>query len=790
MVLDAKDAPLLKTWLMKRLKALQASSRTDSDVDADILAEYVVALLQHDTSSASAKEMCRSELYDFLKDETGPFVDEVFEALSLKSFLPGARQPSTKPAPRPQPPAPTTQLPRAGAGPGYGAVQPPAGSGSTIPPANGSRKRTYNESSLPAALPGGAGDRAAKQPRRSNGSAGILGGGRGGADVAIQPGFPVPTHSGYIAAPLPQIPPAPGTFNPGAAVFQPDAPMVPAGMSPNGPQPFFYGNGPVPQHLVENLMRMQQQLELALSSYNAFAASGTSGQRAKKQKRARRCHNLEKKGVCNKVNCRFDHTPAGAQMGLAMAQPQPSRSVRDVTVGDRKATIVVERIPDEFFNEKDVRSQFSTFGNIDNVMIDPQYRVATVVFDTPAAAHMAVTSPKTLFDNRFVTVSHFDEEKPQHSSLNQFGYGEEEGEVGEATPELDMDEFRRKQEVAQKEHEEKKRLLEELAEQQQSIDDRLKRNFAQQLELRKKIVANMSAKLKRGGSQQAASEDDDNDGTSGAESPGSSKSKSAAQALQTELIRAQLATLETEAKLLGIDPDTILGEPSPSMSGDDWPSHSYSPWTPPPRGGGYGRGRGSYTPRGRRGGGRGGGRGGYQPGSMSLVYAAYSLDNRPRRVTVSGCDFTDPVKSEALRQHLLGVGDFSAIDTTDDHATITFGDRRTAEAFFHSLSRASGVSASSDSKLIPGIDEPVELSWVAGAVPAHGDHAAGAQTTTDRNGTERNGPFIMEVENELEEGEEREKDEQREEEDRRHRTRLQRQNMDFDVADEGEWDLH
>lgn len=43
-------------------------SRTDSDVDADILAEYVVALLQHDTSSADARQMCRSELYDFLKD--------------------------------------------------------------------------------------------------------------------------------------------------------------------------------------------------------------------------------------------------------------------------------------------------------------------------------------------------------------------------------------------------------------------------------------------------------------------------------------------------------------------------------------------------------------------------------------------------------------------------------------------------------------------------------------------------------------------------------------------------
>lgn len=548
-------------------------------------------------------------------------------------------------------------------------------------------------------------------------------------------------------------------------------------------------------------MRMQQQLELALSSYNAFAAPAAGGQRTKRPKRVRRCRNLEKKGACNKANCRFDHTPAGAQVGLAVAHQQRPRGGSKSSADAKKATIVVENIPDEFLNEGDVRNHFAIFGTIVDVMIQPENRTATVAFDAPAAALKAVTSPKTIFDNRFVTVSRLDDAKPQQLLYNQFGFGEYEGEeeggAKETTPELAMEDFLRKQEAAQKEHEEKKRLLDELAEQQQSIDGRLKSNLAKQLELRKKIVANMSARstrLKRDDSQQSGGDGDD--GASGTESPNSSKS--AAQALQTELIRAQLATLETEAKLLGIDPDMILGDPSTSFSSDDRPS-SFLAW-PPPRGGGYGRGRGGgFAPRGRGGGGRGGGRGGYQPGSMSLVYAAYSLDNRPRRVVVAGCDFTDPAKGEALRQYLLGVGDFSAIDMTDDAATITFGDRRTAETFFNGLPRAGagggttgGTAASADSKSIPGIDEPVELSWVAGAVPAPArSGGSAAQAGKDRNGAGGVGPFIMEVEDdELEEGEEREEEgERREEEDRRHRTRLQRQNMDFDVADEGDWDL-
>ncbi|CAK7202457.1 hypothetical protein SEUCBS139899_005180 [Sporothrix eucalyptigena] len=796
MAFDPKHAAQLKAWLVKRLEALEASSRTDSDVDADILAEYVVALLQHDASAEEARRLCHSELYDFLKDETDAFVEDVFKALALKSYLPGMPQPSKaaplKPPP-PPPPAATTLNPQAATvGYGHGALPPPPPASTFMQTPNGTRKRSYNDSSLAATGPNGiptngwgaynqgSYDRATKQPRRG-GAAGR--GGRGGGGRGAPPGLG--QHGGFTHAPLPQYALAPGTyapgahapgtlppstFNPAAAAFQPGQPAVFGNQAPS--QPFWLnGNSPAPAHLVENLLRMQEQLAQALSSYNAFTAQATGGQKTKRQKRTRRCRNLDKKGVCTKANCKFDHSPLGAQ-------PSASYTTGDnLSPEEKKASIVVDRIPDEFFNVEQVRNHFSSFGSIVDITLQPEYSTAIVRFDTPAAALKAINSPKTIFDNRFVTVS----------SLGSGHSGEdyEAGEARDATPELDMEEFLRKQEAAQKDYEEKKRILDDLAEQQSKVDERLKDNLAKQLELRKKIVANMAtmtAKLKSEDPQNNGSDDGT---TSGTESPG--PSKSAAQIMQTELIRAQLATLETEAKLLGIDPDLILGDPS-TGSGDD---RSYTAWAARGGSSSYGRGggRGGYAPRGGRG--RGGGYSSRGGGSMAAAYAAYTLDNRPRRVAITGADFTDPEKSEALRQYLLGVGDFSAIDVTFDSATITFADRRTAEAFFYGLPRSSASSNSVDSKAIPGIDEPVELGWVAGAVPAGSDNNGGSatQANKDRNGAEGLGPFIMEVEEDDHHDRDPEDGEYREAEEHYHNQTRQRQNMDFDVDDDGDWDV-
>lgn len=40
-----------------------------SDADADVLADYVLALLQHDGDVASIRKLCEEETQDFLKEE-------------------------------------------------------------------------------------------------------------------------------------------------------------------------------------------------------------------------------------------------------------------------------------------------------------------------------------------------------------------------------------------------------------------------------------------------------------------------------------------------------------------------------------------------------------------------------------------------------------------------------------------------------------------------------------------------------------------------------------------------
>ena len=108
---------------------------------------------------------------------------------------------------------------------------------------------------------------------------------------------------------------------------------------------------------------------------------------------------------------------------------------------------------------------------------------------------------------------------------------------------------------------------------------------------------------------------------------------------QTEALRAQLAALEQEASQLGINPDE---------NHDD-----ASSWTLRGRGRGRGfRGRGSFAPRAIRGGYGYRGRGGIVE-SRHAAYAAYSLDNRPKIVALSGVDFTIPENDEALRQYLF-----------------------------------------------------------------------------------------------------------------------------------------
>ncbi|EPE06117.1 ccch zinc finger and rrm domain-containing protein [Ophiostoma piceae UAMH 11346] len=792
MLFPERDAPVLKTWIVKRLE-----TPTDSDVDADVLADYVLALLRHDGDASSVQKLCVTELDDFLKD--GPFVKDVFQALSYKSYLPGARAPPPpQPAPKlsssqshPLPPNAGRQLTGAAPSfvPGYAApgppgVAPPFGRGASgrLPvPARDlnygeSRKRAYRDSTLYTAeadapdasnFQPGPGGRAAKAARRGDSSRGGRGTGRGGLPAAY-------SASGSFGAPPP-----------------------------------------------EEILRMQQQLGLSIPMYNRLNMP-TPGKQPTSTRKKRRCRNLDQKGTCTKPNCQFDHgefpglgSPMSADAFMGMFPffppmppffdpqqhflPATNRAGRssksqlsaDGPVYDQsKSTIVVEGIPDEYLGKEAVEQFFSQFGHVESTEVKVPRKLAIVKFTSWEEANAAYQSPKVVFDNRFVKVYWLKDEAAN---------GHANGAASGAEPELNMEEFQQKQEEAQRTYEEKLRRKQELDQQREELGERMKDLLAKQAKERQKLVKMMAMAAAKDKNRQRGGTADGED-VSGTNTP----SKQAA-ITQTDLIRAQLAALEEEARMLGLDPDAILrGGETSDDTGAENSSAGYAPPTWQPRGGYAARGRGGF----HRGGGRGSSYAGR--GKNASVYAAYSLDNRPRRVAVAGVDFTAPDKDEALRQYLLGIGDFAAIETTADAATITFADRRTAEQFYYGLPRArpaddGKTSAQNPPRMLPGVSTPVEIRWVANtAGMAAATNTNTSMSASGHNGNTGRGPasgadsFTINTMDDDEDDnsshgypdrEDGEIDEDDDDDDNR-RQQLRDQNMDFDVAgDDGGWDI-
>lgn len=284
-------------------------------------------------------------------------------------------------------------------------------------------------------------------------------------------------------------------------------------------------------------------------------------------------------------------------------------------VHDRsKSTIVIENIPEENFSEEEVRSFFSQFGGVVEVSMQPYKHLAIVKYDKWASANAAYRSPKVIFDNRFVKVFWYKEEgaKPASSAAGNGHQANGDESVTPTEPEadIDMEEFQRRQEEAQKQYQEREAKRTDLERQRQELEKQQQDLLARHREESERLKARLAEK-------------------SGA----STDAKAAGSSSSTDLLRAQLAALEQEAKILGIDPDAT----------EDGSGYSA-------RGRGY-RGRGGrgsergFAPRGR-----GSFRG--QVGRHA-AYAQYSLDNRPRKLGVTGVDFTPADKDEALRHFLL-----------------------------------------------------------------------------------------------------------------------------------------
>ncbi|KAK4126090.1 hypothetical protein N657DRAFT_614503 [Parathielavia appendiculata] len=712
MLFSEEHSQHLKKWIVERLE-------NTSDADPDVLADYVLALLRHDGNVDDVRKLCEEEMPDFLKEDSPVFVSDLFQALTYQSYLPGARPPPQKYAALPTP-GDAGQPP-----PSLYYDDSPVGAAPTYPPPfrNGSRKRPYTDWDDPNAQQNGRdagiGARAFKQPRR---------GGRASRPDdfrGVAAGIPPYHPPGQLS---PQGPPGPSLVG----YFHPKGAMDAAAM---------FGMSLAAGHPMPELLSQERP------------------------RRRKKCRDWEKKGYCQRgSNCKFAHSddpvyppPPGPPFGAMQPVPQPpaveeydpanalipdlfngrgpisgqtavpdiGRPLRlrggkhqnrqsrgekapfsaDGPVFDRaKSTIVVENIPEENFSEDQVKGFFSQFGYILDISMQPYKRLAIVKFDSWNAANAAYQSPKVIFDNRFVKVFWYkDDESALPASAPMVG-GAPGAKRAQATsgssladgshagphPEIDLEEFAKQQEEKQRAYEEKLKKREELERQREELERRQKELLAKQLEEKARLEAKLAG---RNGSKS-----DEN---------GDSPKKPMS---QTEALRAQLAALEAEARQMGLDPDA-LDTPTP------WPSR-----------GGYGRGRGAwrgaspYTPRGSF---RGGFRGRGNAGNVHAAYAAYSLDNRPKKVIVTGADFTVPERDETLRQYLFGIGEFTDVQTNSTFAEITFKDRKTAEKFLNSVLL--------NNKEIPGLDasSPLELAWggpngSAGSAPT----TPGATTTT------------------------------------------------------------
>lgn len=242
---------------------------------------------------------------------------------------------------------------------------------------------------------------------------------------------------------------------------------------------------------------------------------------------------------------------------FSQAGPNHDRSI---------TTIVVEQIPEERFDDKSVREFFSEFGNIEEVTMQPYKRLAVVKYDDYMAARRAYESPKVIFDNRFVKVYWY---KPggipapptttKITTNSPLLFKEEEQP-------FDREKFERDAMAAQKKLEEKKLQMKDVEAKRQALEKQKEELVQKQADEKRKLLEKLAAKGVAPNGDILMSD----------ETNGASLVDDGKVSAHTKALREKVAELEAEAKSLGLD-----------SALSDTP-YSYS------RGRGRGRGRSSY----------------------------------------------------------------------------------------------------------------------------------------------------------------------------------------------------
>ncbi|KAF2837244.1 hypothetical protein M501DRAFT_921046, partial [Patellaria atrata CBS 101060] len=699
------DTPELKKWIVKRLEDI-------SDADSDVLADYVLALVKSEDPDDEVKKNCLENLEDFLKEHTSGFVDEILEAIRLKSYLPGYVPIATAP-----PKGPSFNPP---SGPAFNPPSKPSGASHPRSNAQGyqngsygagqSRKRAFNdrETSEPRDVRdphygrGAGGDRSGKQMRRGDGTRGHGQHGRNGRHGA----------PGTQNINMPGLPPGLGSLQVPNMSNMPPMPTPPPGFPPIDP------NNPLSAMLAMQAMGFPfpgLPAPTATGSINLNRPNSRDSPHRRRNK-GQRCEAWDNAGFCPLgMNCPREHL-TDAQSGAVDEYDPTSASItvspkanghssprgrgrgRSDRSGGRNVrasfslagpnnnrsitSVVVEQIPEENFDEKQVREFFSPFGEIESVDMQPYKRLAVVKFTDYYAARAAYDSPKVIFDNRFVKVYWYKPDTfskpPDNGSLgaNDIVKKDEDEEM------IDPVEFEKKQAEAQKAHEEKQKKLKEAEAARAALEEKLKA----QTEERKKLLEKLAAKTGDMSIRQENGTTSHNDTNGNADGVGA-KPVEERKKSTTDALKAKLAELQAEAESMGL-PD----EESPAY---------YS-----------GRGRGSYRGRGGYGGGYGTRGRGYDPyyGSSYRGRGGHfggpraggvkRLDNRPKKVEVKGVEQGTP-RDEALRQYLFNQFEFESLEPHPEHKdsmVVTFKERYVAESFI----------ANPD---IPNLGR-VDLAWV------------------------------------------------------------------------------
>lgn len=261
---------------------------TRSDADADVLAEYVLALLRHEGTVDEVRALCEAEIPDFLKEDTNVFVNDVFDAIRYRSYLPGGGLPRPNPAALPPQGLPYDDTPSS--------LEPPTQNG-------GSRKRSFHDRGdvqmQDAADYYSNTARSYKQPRRGRGGRmDDANGSRGGG------GGPAAT-GGFPAAGVYQIPPTYGAPTPGAR-----QPFDPSAFDPNNP--------------MEAMLRLQA-MGVPLPPLPPLPPfpQPPGQQQQQPQRRRQRCRDYDTKGYCARGNsCMFEHGTDSIFVPPVMPLPQ------------------------------------------------------------------------------------------------------------------------------------------------------------------------------------------------------------------------------------------------------------------------------------------------------------------------------------------------------------------------------------------------------------------------------------------------------------------------------------